>query len=207
MLVATHVSGTNAIFPRIMSDLGVSVAKGQWILTAYTLSLSVSLLAFGNLADRIGLRQVFIWGVALFGISSGACALAVSASWLIGLRAVQGLAAAMVSATALALAADSIKEVRMGRCIGCQTCITCIGLAFGPLVAGFVTQHFGWRMLFAVNLPACAIALWVALMGPDTDLPVAPRPYQLDLLESAGVGSQQPQARQCTTCACMRWVS
>jgi MFS family permease len=169
MFVAMHVSGINAIFPRIMSDLGASVAAGQWILTAYTLSLCACLLTFGNLADRIGLRRVFIWGVALFGISSGACALAPSAPWLIALRALQGLAAAMVSATSIALAADSVKEIKMGWGIGCQTCMTCIGLAFGPLLAGFITQRFGWRMLFAVNLPASAIAFWVALMGPDTE--------------------------------------
>jgi DHA2 family methylenomycin A resistance protein-like MFS transporter len=63
----------------MISELGIGVAKGQWILTAYTLSLSASLLTFGSLADHIGLLRVYIWGMALFGISSGVCALARSA--------------------------------------------------------------------------------------------------------------------------------
>jgi MFS family permease len=169
MFVAAHVSGTNAIFPRIISDLGVSVATRQWILTSYTLSLSVCLLVFGNLADRIGLLRVYVWGMALFGVTSLLCAFAPSASSLIALRAVQGVAAAMVSATSIAIAADSVPAGRLGRGLGCQTCMTCIGLAFGPLLSGFLTQRFGWRLLFAINIPASALAISLALMAPKSE--------------------------------------
>src|SRR5215471_21756347 len=89
MFLSAHVSGMSVVFPYIVSQLGVTVSKGQWILTAYTLSLTTCLIAFGSLADRIGLRRVYISGLALFGASSGICALALGAPALILLRSIQ----------------------------------------------------------------------------------------------------------------------
>jgi MFS family permease len=169
MFVASHVSGISAVFPQIISELGIGVAKGQWILTAYTLSLSASLLTFGSLADDIGLLRVYIWGMALFGVSSGVCALASSAWALIMLRVAQGVGAAMVSATSVALVGNSVAKGRLGRAVGWQTGMTYLGLALGPVLAGFAVQRFGWRVLFGINMPAAALAISVASRAPKIE--------------------------------------
>ncbi len=166
MLVSAHVSGVSAAFPLIIGQLGVTVTKGQWILTAYTLALSASLLTFGGLADRIGFLRVYISGLAVFGISSGACAVASNVWALILLRGVQGVGAAMVSATSVALIGVSVARGRIGRALGWQTGMTYAGLALGPLLAGFVAQQFGWRILFALNLPAAALAILAVFRAP-----------------------------------------
>jgi MFS family permease len=170
MLVSTHVSGVSVAFPLIIGQLGVTVTKGQWILTAYTLALSASLLTFGGLADRIGFLRVYISGLAVFGISSGACAVASSVWALILLRGVQGVGAAMVSATSVALIGVSVARGRLGRALGWQTGMTYAGLALGPLLAGFVAQQFGWRSLFALNLPAAALAILAVRRAPPPHL-------------------------------------
>jgi MFS family permease len=167
MLVAAHVSGVSAAFPFIIGQFGVTVANGQWILTAYTLALTACLLSFGGLADRIGFLRVYISGLAVFGTSSGACALVSSAWALILLRGVQGVGAAMVSATSVALIGISVPQRRLGRALGWQTGMTYAGLTLGPLVAGYVAQRFGWRMLFALNLPAAAVAIVAVRRAPS----------------------------------------
>jgi MFS family permease len=166
MFVSAHVSGINVVFPQIISEFGVSIAKGQWILTAYTLSISACLLTFGSLADRIGLLRVYIWGMALFGVSSGACTLASGESALIVLRVIQGVGGAMVSATSVALIGQSIATCRLGRAVGWQTGMTYIGLTLGPVVAGFGAQRFGWRIVFAINVPAAILTILVARRAP-----------------------------------------
>lgn len=159
MLVSMHVSGVSAAFPFIIGQFGVSVAKGQWILTAYTLALTACLLSFGGLADRVGFLRIYIFGLAIFGLSSGACAFVSSAWQLIALRGVQGVGAAMVSATSVALIGVSVAQGCLGRALGWQTGMTYAGLALGPVVAGYVVQRFGWRTFFALNVPGAALAI------------------------------------------------
>jgi MFS family permease len=76
MVLAAHVSGISAVFPIIAQQLGVTVIMDQSILTAYTFALTACLLTFGSLADRMGFKRVYITGMAVYGISSGVCALA-----------------------------------------------------------------------------------------------------------------------------------
>lgn len=176
MFLAGHVSGMTTVFPRIIGELGVSVSDGQWILTAYTLSLSVCLLAFGVLADRIGLLRVYVWGMAIFGISSGACAAASGVWALVALRSAQGVGAAMVAATSVALIGASIAQKRLGRAVGWQTGMTYAGLALGPIVAGYAVQRFGWRILFAMNVPAAALAILAAAKAPEQETSLRRKP-------------------------------
>jgi DHA2 family methylenomycin A resistance protein-like MFS transporter len=103
MVLAAHISGINAAFPEIIRGLGSDVGRAQWILTAYTLALSACLLTFGALAARIGLRTVYVIGMVVYGCVSMACALASETTSLIWLRCTQGIGAAMMSATSVAM--------------------------------------------------------------------------------------------------------
>jgi MFS family permease len=167
MFVAAHVSAINTVFPQMIRELGYGVANGHWILTAYTLSLTASLLMFGWLGDGIGFLRVYLCGMALFGISSGACAFSSSVSAIILLRIAQGVGGAMVSATSVALIGSAVAERSLGRAVGWQTGLTYVGLALGPVFGGFATQCFGWRLLFGINAPAAALAILLAFDASD----------------------------------------
>jgi MFS family permease len=166
MILAAHTSGISAVFPFVAEGLGISVVRGQGILAAYTLALTRCVLVCGGLADRFGLRRVYIAGMAVFGISSCACALASGPLVLISLRVVEGCGAAMVSATSVALIGANIPRWRLGRAVGCQTGLTYAGLTLGPVVAGFLLERLGWRALFTANLPIAAIAVVLAKRIP-----------------------------------------
>ncbi|MBZ5620895.1 MAG: MFS transporter [Acidobacteriia bacterium] len=162
MIAALHASGMNAAFPVIAQQTGASVAGAQWILTVYTLALSGCLLTFGRLGDRAGLRGVYLGGLAAFTIASAACALAPNLVTLVVLRGIEGVGAAMISATSAAILARHLPASRLGQALGWQAGMTYFGLALGPALAGFVAEQYGWRALFLMNLPLGAIAMIVA---------------------------------------------
>jgi MFS family permease len=171
MILAAHTSGISAVYPSLAESLVVSIVRGQWILTIYTLALTGCLLASGSLADRFGLKRIYTAGMIVFGVSSGACALASGPLVLILLRAIEGFGAAMVSATSVAMIGADVPRRRLGSAVGWQTGITYAGLMAGPILAAYLLGRFGWRALFAVNLPIVAIAVVLAakLPGELTD--------------------------------------
>lgn len=159
MIVAAHVSGVNAAFPLILRQLGTDVAVGQWILTVYTLALSGSLLTFGSLGDQIGLRAVYVMGMWVYGCGSGGCALASKPAALVLLRGVEGIGAAMISATSVAMLAAQTPRATLGRALGWQCGMTYVGLTLGPVLGAVLVQFFGWRALFLINAPAALAAI------------------------------------------------
>ncbi|MFL6451682.1 MAG: MFS transporter [Bryobacteraceae bacterium] len=159
MILAAHVSGVNTAFPLIMRELGSDAVSGQWILTVYTLALSGCLLTFGSLGDTIGLRPVYVTGLVVYGCVSAACALATGTTGLTWLRGTQGIGAAMISATSVAMLAAHTSPARLGRALGWQSAMTYAGLAFGPPLSGALAQFLGWRALFLINAPAAVAAI------------------------------------------------
>jgi EmrB/QacA subfamily drug resistance transporter len=183
MIATLHASGINASFPVIARQMGASVAGAQWILMVYTLVVSGSLLTFGRLGDRAGLRGVYIGGLATFTVTSAACALAPNVTTLIVLRGMQGIGAAMISATSAAILARNLPVARLGQALGWQAGMTYLGLALGPALAGLVAGRFGWRALFLMNLPLGAIAI-VAAARAIEGASCRPRLRELNGLES-----------------------
>jgi EmrB/QacA subfamily drug resistance transporter len=189
MCIAAHVSAVGAAFPLIAGQLGSTIPHAQWILTAYTLTLSGCLLTFGHLGDRIGFKRVFIAGMALYAIASAGCALAGGLTALVLLRGLQGIGAAMISAASVALLAVHIPRSRLGSALGWQMGMTYLGLALGPALGGFMAETFGWRSLFLLNVPAAMLAI-VAMLnaGAERERPrnaCAARPGYLYFLSTA----------------------
>lgn len=172
MILSAHVSGVNAAFPVLVRELGSDAGQGQWILTVYTLALSACLLTFGSLGDRIGLRPVYVTGMAMYGWVSAACALATSATGLTWLRGALGIGAAMISATSVAMLAAHTSPGRLGRALGWQSAMTYAGIALGPALSGVLVQFLGWRALFLINAPAAVAAITV--------LPQLPREFNIN---------------------------
>lgn len=164
-LLLLDVTVVNVALPAIQDDLGASFSELQWVIDAYALTLAVTLLTFGSLADRIGRRRVFVGGVLLFTAASVACAAARSPVALDVARAVQGLGAAAMFATSLALLAEEYRGDDRGRALGVWGAVSAAALAIGPLVGGALIDGIDWRWIFWLNLPVGLGLAALALRG------------------------------------------
>src|SRR5919199_1190306 len=144
---------SNTVLPVIRRALQADVAAVEWVVAIYLLVLSGLVLIFGRLSDMLGHRRVYLAGFGLFVVGSGACAFAPSIEGLIAFRAVQGLGAAMLTASSPAILTNAFPERRRGRVLGLQATAVYIGLALGPSLGGGLAQAFGWGAVFLVNVP------------------------------------------------------
>jgi EmrB/QacA subfamily drug resistance transporter len=172
------VTIVNVALPVLAADLGTTFASLQWVVDGYALALAALLLGAGSLADLAGRRRLYVAGLALFGAASLACGLAPSAGALVGARIVQGVGAAAMLATTIALLNIAYRGRDLGTAFGVWGAVSGAAAATGPVVGGLLTEHLSWRWIFFVNLPVClaAVALTLAVV---TDGP--PRPGRLDV--------------------------
>ncbi|MGI8760598.1 MAG: MFS transporter [Jatrophihabitantaceae bacterium] len=143
--------------------IGASFRAGlgatQWVSLAYLIALAALLVPLGAVSDRLGRKRVYLWGFVLFGLSSLGCAFAPSLLALVGMRAVQGVGAALLQANSVALVATSAPRERLRAALGIQAAAQAVGLAIGPTVGGLLVQTVGWRWVFGVNVPIAVLAV------------------------------------------------
>jgi EmrB/QacA subfamily drug resistance transporter len=150
--------------PSIEQDLGFSPGDLQWVLSAYLLSFGGLLLLGGRAADLLGRRRVFMTGTALFALASLACGLAGSDAALIAARVVQGVAAAVMTPTALSIVMTTFEEgAERNKALGVWAAIGGIGATAAWLVGGPITDGLGWEWIFFINVP---VALGVVALSP-----------------------------------------
>lgn len=152
----------NVALPAIRSSLHGSLADQQWVVEAYLLTLSALLLLGGSLGDVRGRRRVFTAGLIGFGACSLACALAPTATFLVGARALQGMAGALLVPSTLALILDHFEPAERGAAIGTWTAWTGAATVIGPLGGGVLVQAASWRWVFLINL--IPVTVTVALL-------------------------------------------
>jgi EmrB/QacA subfamily drug resistance transporter len=162
-MLLLDVTVVNVALPAIRTDLDASFGEMQWVIDAYALTLAATLLSAGALADRIGRRAIFAWGLALFTACSALCAAASSPVFLDLARAAQGVGAAAMFASSLALLANEFQDKERGFALGVWGGVTGAALAIGPLVGGVLTDELDWRWIFLVNLPIGGLLLWLTL--------------------------------------------
>jgi len=168
-VVQLDVTIVNVALPRIAADLAASIASLQWLVDAYTLTFAVLLLSAGALSDRLGARAAYIAGFALFALASWMCGFAPDAQSLIAARALQGIGAALLVPSSLALlnAACEGDASWRARAVGLWTAAGGLSIAAGPLIGATLLGAFGWRSIFFVNVPFCALAVLAALRWLD----------------------------------------
>jgi EmrB/QacA subfamily drug resistance transporter len=150
----------NIAFPAIQTEFsGSGIESLSWVLNAYMIVFAALLMPLGRLADRVGRKRVFMLGLAVFCLSSLACALAWSVDSLVAFRVVQGVGAAMLMSTSLALLLDAYPPERWSVVIGVWAAAGGMAAAMGPPLGGLLVE-LSWRWVFAVNLPF-ALAAWV----------------------------------------------
>jgi EmrB/QacA subfamily drug resistance transporter len=150
----------NVALPVIEEDLDTGLAGQQWVMEAYLLTLVAFLLVGGSLGDLFGRKRLFSIGLAGFAATSVLCAIAPSAEFLIGARALQGVAGALLVPGSLAILAATFEGEARGRAIGSWTAWTGISLLVGPAAGGLLIE-LDWRWIFWVNLPLIAVTLMV----------------------------------------------
>lgn len=150
-------------FAAIRTEFGSPVETLQWTVNAFNLTFAVLLLTGAALGDRFGRRRMFAAGIALFVVASAACALASNATALIAARALQGSGAALVMPLAMAILSGTFGREERARALGIFSGITGCALIIGPAIGGFITEHFGWRWVFWINLPIGLIAIGLVL--------------------------------------------
>ena len=159
-MLMLDIAVVNTALPHIARDLDAGLTGLQWVVDAYTLALATVVLSAGSVADRFGRRRIFIWGMGLFTLSSLACALAQSIAVLDGARAVQGIAAAMLFASSLAILANAYPApAERAKAFALYGATIGASFAVGPLVGGALTSAFSWQAVFYINLPLGILAL------------------------------------------------
>ena len=173
-IVMLDTTVVNVALARIGGDLGVPVTSLQWVVDAYALTFAALQLSAGVACDRMGARSVHLLGLAVFGLLSAACALAPAGGALIAFRALQGVgAAAIVPASLAMLSLIHDRPADRARAIGLWGGAGGIAAAVGPVAGGLLVTFTGWRLVFWVNLPLVAAALWLTarcLPEPTTSL-------------------------------------
>jgi MFS family permease len=165
--------------PDIRSDLGMSAAAAQWVISVYALLFGSLLLFAGRLADRVGHRRLFAIGLAAFGAASALCAVSQSGAMLVIARAATGAAAALTVPAALALLVAGTEEERRHRALGWWTAAGAAGTVAGLAVGGVLADVAGWRAAFAV--PAVAAFACLMLLGTIGAAPEPAEPRPLDV--------------------------
>jgi MFS transporter, DHA2 family, methylenomycin A resistance protein len=164
-VIQLDVTIVNVALSRISEDLGATVTGLQWVVDAYTLGFAALLLSAGVIGDRLGSKRVFAAGLIGFAVASLACGLAPDSSILDCARAVQGIGAALLVPSSLAILNDACAHDPglRARAIGVWTAAGGVAIAAGPMVGGFLLSGFGWRSIFLVNIPICAVGLGLTL--------------------------------------------
>src|ERR671930_1829465 len=159
-MLMLDISVINTALSKIAHGLDTNLSGLQWVLDAYTIPLAATVLTAGAVADRLGRRRLFLLGLAIFTASSALCGTAGGIEVLVGARAVQGLGASMMFATALALISQ-VTPQREARAKALAAYGAAIGASFaiGPFIGGSLTELFGWRAIFLVNVPIGAAVL------------------------------------------------
>lgn len=158
-VVALDAQIVNVALPDIGDDLGGGLSGLQWVVTGYTLTFSSLLLLAGTLSDRIGARSAYGIGMAVFVLASAACGLAPSLGVLVAARVAQGLGAALITPTSLALIREAYDDPRdRTRAVAYWALGGSVAAAAGPILGGVLTE-LDWRIIFVINLPVGAGAL------------------------------------------------
>jgi EmrB/QacA subfamily drug resistance transporter len=161
-MLMLDIAVVNTALSRIAEDLHTGLSGLQWVVDAYTLALASTVLSAGFLADRLGRRRLFTFGLALFTLASLACGMSGSIGALVAARAVQGIGAAVMFAVSLALLAHAFPGAKE-RAGAFAAYGATIGGAFavGPLVGGLLTSGLDWQWIFFVNVPIGLFCVWV----------------------------------------------
>ena len=169
IVVGLDLTVLNVALPTLATELGASTSQLQWIASAYTLVLAALLLPAGLLGDRFGQKRLLIGALVVFGAASTACAFASSPEQLIAARAALGVGAAFLIPLSMSLLNVLFEPGERARAMTIWVMANSLGIPLGPVLGGWLLDHYRWGSVFLINLPLVAVGLVaVALLIPAT---------------------------------------
>jgi EmrB/QacA subfamily drug resistance transporter len=177
-MLLIDVTIVNVALPDMARQLNTTFSDLQWVIDLYALVLGALVLTVGAIADRFGRRRLYLIGLVLFAAASLTCGVAPNVGVLIASRGVQGLGAAAMFATTMALISNTYSGRDRGMAFGIWGAVNGAASAVGPIVGGLLTVNFGWRWIFLVNIPVsvAAVALTLRVVTESKD----PNPRRVD---------------------------
>ena len=159
------IDGTvvNVALPALQSSLHATVVDVQWVVESYGLFLSALLLIGGAMGDSVGRRLIFLLGTGVFAVASVGCGLSSTISQLIAARCIQGIGAAFLVPSSLAIISACFDEKSRGQAIGTWSGFTAITAALGPVLGGWLIEHASWHWAFFINVPLAAAVIAISL--------------------------------------------
>ncbi|WP_282704000.1 DHA2 family efflux MFS transporter permease subunit [Streptomyces sp. CC219B] len=166
----------NVALPTMAAELGATTGELQWMADAYVVVFAALMLPAGLLGDRFGRRRMLILGLAIFLVGSGVGALADDANAVIAARAVMGVGAALITPLALSVLPALFAPEERSKAVGIMSAASALGLPLGPIIGGWLLNHFWWGSVFLVNVPMAALGITACLfLLPETRDPASPK--------------------------------
>ncbi len=179
MMATLDSSIVNVSIPAIMADFGVGIDDIEWTMTGYMLAFATLMPLTGWLRDRIGYRNIFIASLFIFTLGSVLCGFAWNLQSLIGARVIQAFGGGALMPTGMAMITEVFPQKERGKAMGIWGIGIIAGPAIGPTLGGYLTNYFGWRSIFLVNLPVGIIAFMAAyeMLMKDKPHKIVKRPF------------------------------
>jgi EmrB/QacA subfamily drug resistance transporter len=171
LMAALDTSIVNVSIPAIMSDFGASVDEISWVITGYMIAFAALMPLTAWFRDRIGYRTLYIASLVIFIGGSVLCGLAWNLPSLIAARIIQALGGGAVTPTGMAMISEVFEPRERGKAMGIWGMGVIMGPAVGPTIGGYLTNHFGWRSIFLINLPIGIIVIFVSFFLLVRDVP------------------------------------
>src|SRR5437764_4360562 len=191
LIINIDVTIVNVALPSLVRELGATTTKLQWVVDAYTLVFAALILAAGSISDRVGRKGILLAGLGVFALGSVAGSLANTPNELIAARALMGIGAAGIFPATLSLIANVFTErAERAKAIGLWGATTGVGVAAGPIVGGWLLEHFWWGSVFLFMVPVAAVV--AALVASTVPTSRDPNIRRVDgpglVLSSLGMG-------------------
>jgi DHA2 family multidrug resistance protein-like MFS transporter len=175
-VVGLDLTILNVALPTLAADLDASTGQLQWFADAYNLVLAATLIPAGLLGDRYGRKRMLLFALTLFGVASLACALSSTPGELIAARAVLGFGAAFLMPLAMSMLPVLFTPEERPRAITAWVTANALGIPLGPVIGGWLLDHYAWGAVFLINLPVVAIGITaIAILLPESRDPDRPR--------------------------------
>ena len=153
----------NVALPTLVRELSATQSDLQWMIDSYVLIFAGLLLTMGSFGDRFGRKRALLIGLVIFGVASYGSSMATTSAQLIGGRAVMGIGAALIMPSTLSIITTIFTGKELGKAIGIWAGVAGIGIVGGPVIGGWLLEHFWWGSVFLVNMPIVAVAMALAV--------------------------------------------
>ncbi|MGW2703687.1 MFS transporter [Streptomyces sp. NPDC001340] len=181
----------NVALPTMAEQLGATTGQQQWMADAYVVVFAALMLPAGLLGDRFGRRRMLITGLGIFLAGSLMGALAGDVNWVIAARTVMGVGAALITPLAMSVLPSLFTPDEQGKALGLVSTGSALGLPLGPIIGGWLLDHFWWGSVFLINIPMVALGILACvLLLPETRDPATPAIDSLStVFTTAGLGA------------------